>query len=88
MATAVKVDVTASPAVRIVPPVGYLRPIAVHNNGAGTVYLGGSDVTAAAGFPLEAGGDFTATLAAEEALYAICGGSDTASLRVIGTAFV
>lgn len=36
-------------------PLEYRRALVIHNNGASTIYLGNSDVTALTGFPLAAG---------------------------------
>ena len=56
--------------------------IAVYNNGAAIVYLGGSGVTTAAGFPLAVGGQVSMDADAAEGLYGIVA-SGTVEVRVL-----
>lgn len=55
---------------------------AVSNEGAATVYLGPSNVSASSGFPLKAGAVFTVELRAGDALFGIVQ-AGTAECRVI-----
>lgn len=69
--------------VLIVPSDSITREIYVHAIGAGTVYLGGADVTAATGMLTEKNAiPFTMTLPAGETLYAITA-SGTEQVRVM-----
>ncbi|GAB1823572.1 hypothetical protein [Herbidospora sp. RD11066] len=54
----------------------------VRNTGAVTVYLGGSDVTAATGYPLEPGEQIQFTLS-RQFVWAIAGTGDTGEVRVL-----
>ncbi len=49
--------------------------IALYNSGAATVYVGGSAVTTATGFPLAAAGALSIDVAAGEELYGIVASS-------------
>jgi hypothetical protein len=55
--------------------------IALFNNGAGVVYLGGPDVTAASGFPLPAGASFSED-GSRDAYYGVTA-SGTVDVRVL-----
>ena len=60
------------------------RVMTVFNDGPSTAYLGGADVTAAAGLPLAAGAYLEdQTLAPGSAWYARCATGQTASLRIL-----
>lgn len=48
-----------------------------------TVYFGGSDVTALSGYPVAAAGTLAYHADPGEIVYAICGGTDTATLSVL-----
>ena len=49
------------------------RQVAIANLGSVTVYVGGSDVTTANGFPVSAGEKISIDVAPDEALYGISG---------------
>lgn len=61
-------------------------PASVHvqNTGAETVYLGGSGVTSAAGFPLEINESIEIDLQADS-LYAICATAGSSTVAVLRT---
>lgn len=58
--------------------------LAVFNAGANTIYLGGSTVTTAAGFPLAAGASATFDLGPSDLLYGIVAAA-TEPLRTLET---
>jgi hypothetical protein len=61
--------------------------VALYNSGAATVYVGGSAVTTANGFPLAAAGTLSIDLAAGEELYGIVASStNTVSVLCQGVA--
>lgn len=82
MATSAAVSVTDNPTVAIATPNGTRHDIAVHNDGAGTVYVGGATVTSATGFPIISGEDASFSLGESETLYGICAFGQSATLRV------
>lgn len=59
------------------------RKIVIRNLGAATVFLGGSDVTAAQGWTLSANEEITLELKGRDELFAICTAALTASVQVI-----
>ena len=70
-------------AIRLVASSVNARQISVHPSGNGTVYLGGSDVTAASGMLTEKGAvPYTFTLPATNELWAIVA-SGTVDVRVM-----
>lgn len=77
ISTAVSVATTATV---LVSSAG--QGVAVYNNGASTVYLGGSDVTTAIGYPLAAGAHVGIDLERGESLYGIVA-SGTVECRVL-----
>jgi len=62
---------------------GTQRDVAVHNMGANTVYIGGSGVTSAAGYPLAIDTDLVYPLGQAETLYGICATAESATVRVL-----
>lgn len=56
--------------------------VAVHNNGAATVFVGGSSVTTAAGFPVAAGTSVSLDVQTAEGLWGIVA-SGTVEVRVL-----
>lgn len=77
--TATRLDPNEGPG-----PVG---SFAVTNTGAGTIYLGGPNVTTSNGVPLSAGQTFSADLAPNDALYAItASGTQDCRIMQLGSA--
>lgn len=63
---------------------GGTQSIAVFNNGADTIYLGGDDVTTANGVPVDAGAWGPGVdLSTSEALYGIAAAAGTVEVRVL-----
>jgi hypothetical protein len=86
MASSAAVAVDDDPVVALATGTGTRRDIAIRNNGPNTVYLGGSAVTSANGFPLGSGDDIAYSLGESETLHGVCASGESAALRVIQAA--
>jgi hypothetical protein len=73
VASVVAVQVTATPLVTPDPNAGVNdpTPFAVYNGSGATIYLGGTGVTDATGFPLLTGSTFQGNLFGSDTIYAI-----------------
>jgi hypothetical protein len=62
------------------------RPVWVQIEGNNTIYIGGSDVTSAQGFPVaKHAAPIQGGLGVREALYGICASGQTETIRIITT---
>jgi hypothetical protein len=73
-----------SPAVALTTANGIRRALVIRNPAAAqTIYLGGSGVTAAAGFPLAGGETVTLHLGEKDVVYGICGSGESTTVRLL-----
>lgn len=80
---AYKVVVTDT-VVELVPRDNINRPVYVQIEGNNTVYIGGSDVTAAQGFPIvKHGAPIQGGLGVGDGLWGICASGQTETIRII-----
>lgn len=85
MATSVQVALSTTPARLSGPAVGTYQSILVQAPAAATLYVGGSDVTSANGFPVAAGQSLAVDLLPHDELYGVlASGSGTASVLRLG----
>lgn len=59
------------------------RAIAVYNNGGGTLYVGGSNVSVASGYPVPTGVEKVFSIAANMSIYAISASGVTVDVRTL-----
>lgn len=81
---AYKVVVGSASPVELVPPDNINRPVWVQIEGNNTVYIGGSDVTSAQGFPIaKHAAPIQGGLGVNEGLWGICASGTTETIRII-----
>ncbi len=69
------VTVTTSATPLPTNPFEYRRALVIHNNGASTIYIGGSNVTTSTGLPLDSGEKIAFDIMGLVTVYAIAGSS-------------
>jgi hypothetical protein len=80
---AYKITVTDA-VTQLVPPDNINRPVWVQIEGNNTVYIGGSDVTSAQGFPIaKHAAPIQGGLGVNEGLWGICASGMTETIRII-----
>lgn len=84
--SASRVTATTSAAVLAGPDAGDWPPVIIRNRGVVAVYLGGSDVTSATGWQLDAGESLAVDLAQGESVYGITASSTAVCHILVGRA--
>jgi hypothetical protein len=76
-----------SPAVALTTAAGIRRTLVVRNPAAAqTIYLGGSGVTSALGFPLAGGETVTLSLGENDRVWGICATGESTTVRLLEAA--